>query len=109
VHEDPTIFILDDDESFVAALGRLLRGEGFHTRSWTSAVKFLAEHDTKAPGCLLTDLIMPEMSGLDLQRALRTAGCIRPIVFITGEGSMTTTVIGMRAGGELSAEARAEH
>lgn len=96
--QDPTVFILDDDASFVAALGRLLNSEGFHTRSWTSARTFLAEHDPEAPGCLLTDLVMPEMSGLELQCALKAAGCIRPIVFITGEGDMTTAVTGMRAG-----------
>jgi RNA polymerase sigma factor (sigma-70 family) len=98
VREDPAVFILDDDESLVAALGRLLSGEGFRTRGWTSAKTFLAEHDPDAPGCLLTDLIMPEMGGLELQRALIAAGCGRPIVFITGEGDMTTTVEGMRAG-----------
>jgi FixJ family two-component response regulator len=98
MHDGPAVFILDDDESFVAALGRLLSGEGFRTRGWTSAKTFLAEHDPDAPGCLLTDLIMPEMSGLELQRALTAAGCGRPIVFITGEGNMITAVEGMRAG-----------
>ena len=98
MHDGPAVFILDDDESFVAALGRLLSGEGFRTRGWTSAKTFLAEHDPDAPGCLLTDLIMPEMSGLELQRALIAAGCGRPIVFITGEGDMISAVEGMRAG-----------
>jgi RNA polymerase sigma factor (sigma-70 family) len=98
MHEDPAVFILDDDESFVTALGRLLSGKGFRTRGWTSAKTFLAEHDPDAPGCLLTDLNMPEMSGLELQRALTAAGCGRPIIFITGKGDMVTTVEGMRAG-----------
>lgn len=98
MHDGPVVFIVDDDESFVAALGRLLSGEGFRTRGWTSAKTFLAEHDPDAPGCLLTDLIMPEMSGLELQRALIAVGCGRPIVFITGEGDMITAVEGMRAG-----------
>ena len=66
----PTVFVLDDDESFVRALDRLLRAEGFETRTWTSAKAFLAEHDPSLPGCLVTDLIMPEMSGLELQRQL---------------------------------------
>jgi RNA polymerase sigma factor (sigma-70 family) len=98
MNEDPAVFILDDDESLVSALCRLLNGEGFRTRGWTSAKTFLAEHDPDAPGCLLTDLSMPEMSGLELQRALTAAGCGRPIVFITGKGDMITTVEGMRAG-----------
>jgi FixJ family two-component response regulator len=95
---DPTVLILDDDESFVTALDRLLRAEGFHTRTWTSPGKFLAEHDPDAPGCLLTDLIMPEMDGLELQSALLAARCIRAIVFLTGYGDVSTTVTGMRAG-----------
>jgi RNA polymerase sigma factor (sigma-70 family) len=98
MHEDPAVFVLDDDESLVTAVCRLLNGEGFRTRGWTSARTFLAEHDPDAPGCLLTDLSMPEMSGLELQRALTAAGCDRPIVFITGKGDMTSTVEGMRAG-----------
>jgi FixJ family two-component response regulator len=98
MQEDPTVFVLDDDESIVAAVCRLLKAEGFRTRGWTSARKFLAEHDPGAPGCLLTDLSMPEMNGLELQRTLTAAGCERPVVFITGKGDMTTTVEGMRAG-----------
>ena len=94
----PTVFVLDDDESFVRALDRLLRVEGFVTRTWTSARTFLAEHDPATPGCLVTDLIMPEMNGLELQRHLAAQGCVRPIVFITGRGDMSTAVEGMRAG-----------
>jgi len=95
---DPTVFVLDDDESFVRALDRLLRAEGFATRTWTSANTFLSEHDPSLPGCLVTDLIMPEMSGLELQRKLLAQGCVRPIVFITGRGDMSTAVEGMRLG-----------
>jgi RNA polymerase sigma factor (sigma-70 family) len=98
MHEDPAVFVLDDDESLVVAVCRLLNVEGFRTRGWTSAKTFLAEHDRDAPGCLLTDLSMPDMNGLELQQALSAAGCARPIVFITGKGDMTTTVEGMRAG-----------
>jgi len=94
----PTVFVLDDDESFVRALDRLLRAEGFATRTWTSANTFLQEHDPSLPGCLVTDLIMPEMNGLELQRKLLAQGCVRPIVFITGRGDMTTAVEGMRRG-----------
>jgi FixJ family two-component response regulator len=94
----PTVFVLDDDESFVRALDRLLRAEGFATRTWTSVNMFLAEHDPSLPGCLVTDLMMPEMSGLELQRKLLAQGCVRPIVFITGRGDMTTAVEGMRRG-----------
>jgi len=94
----PMVFIVDDDESFVRALERLLRAEGFTTRSWTSVTTFLAEHDPNLPGCLVTDLIMPDMSGIELQRRLLGQGCLRPIVFITGAGDMSTAVEGMRMG-----------
>lgn len=95
---DQTVFVLDDDESFATALGRLLRAEGFRVRIWTSATEFLAEHDPLEGGCLLADLQMPEISGLELQRLLRARGSLRPIVFITGRGDMSTAVEGMRAG-----------
>jgi FixJ family two-component response regulator len=94
----PTVFVLDDDESFVRALDRLLRAEGFATRTWTSANAFLADHDPSLPGCLVSDLVMPEMSGLELQRRLLGQGCVRPILFITGRGDMSSAVEGMRLG-----------
>jgi FixJ family two-component response regulator len=94
----PTVFVLDDDESFVRALDRLLRAEGFTTRTWTSVSVFLAEHDPDLPGCLVTDLMMPDMTGIELQRRLVDQGCRRPIVFITGRGDMSTAVEGMRMG-----------
>jgi FixJ family two-component response regulator len=92
------VFLLDDDESVVRALARLLHAHGFTASGWTSAREFLAAHDPDVPGCLITDLIMPEMSGLELQRALAARGCLRPIVFITAMGDVPTTVEGMRAG-----------
>lgn len=95
---DSTVFILDDDESFLKAISRLLRIDGFTVRCWTSASEFLSEHDPRVPGCLLTDLLMPEMSGLELQRRLLAQGSQRPVVFITGRGDMTVAVEGMRAG-----------
>ena len=94
----PTVFILDDDEAFARALDRLLRAEGFATRTWTSVTTFLAEHDPDLPGCLVTDLLMPDMTGIELQRRLIVQGCFRPIVFITGAGDMSSAVEGMRMG-----------
>jgi FixJ family two-component response regulator len=94
----PTIFVIDDEESVAKALARILYAEGFSPQVWTSATAFLAEHDPEVPGCIVTDLIMPEMSGLDLQHALLTNGCIRPIIFVTARGDVPTTVTGMRAG-----------
>lgn len=95
---EPTVFVLDDDDSFLKAIARLLRVDGFDVRCWTSASAFLAEHDPGVPGCLLTDLLMPEMSGLELQRRLLALGSQRPVIFVTGRGDMTVAVEGMRAG-----------
>jgi FixJ family two-component response regulator len=93
-----TVFLLDDEEAVVVALGRLLQAEGFVTRSWTSAAMFLDSHDVDCPGCLVADMRMPGMSGLELQRALSARGSDRPIVFVTGQGDIPTTVEAMRAG-----------
>src|SRR5687768_9483861 len=94
----PVVFIVDDDKSVAEAMARLLRAEGFVARTFNSASEFLIHHEPGIPGCLITDLIMPEMNGLDLQRALLAQGCTRPIVFVTGRGDVGTTVTGMRAG-----------
>jgi FixJ family two-component response regulator len=94
----PVVFLLDDEEAVVVALARLLRASGFEVRSWTSASEFLEAHDAETPGCLVTDVRMPGMSGLELQRALFERGIDRAIVFITGQGDIPTTVQAMRAG-----------
>lgn len=95
---DATVFVLDDDNSFGQALGRLLRAEGFRVRTWTSAAAFLAQHEPETVGCLLANLLMPEMSGLELQHRLLEQGSQRPIVFITDRGDISSAVQGMRAG-----------
>jgi FixJ family two-component response regulator len=94
----PVVYLLDDEESIVVALSRMLQGEGFEIRTCTSAFSFLNSHDPEVPGCLVTDVLMPQMSGLQLQRALVTSGSDRPIVFITGQGDIPTTVQAMKAG-----------
>lgn len=94
----PIVFLLDDDASVLAALGRILRANGFSTRSWTSPGAFLAAHDAETPGCLVTDLRMPGMSGLEVQSALLARGIDRPIIFVTAQGDLPSTVLGMKAG-----------
>jgi FixJ family two-component response regulator len=94
----PIVFLLDDDQAVVLSLGRMLQASGFAVRTWTSAAEFLEAHDADAPGCLVTDLRMPEMSGLELQRALLQRGTDRAIVFVTGQGDIPTTVQAMKAG-----------
>jgi len=97
-NNEPTVFLVDDDASIVSALSRGLTAEGFNVRSWTDALAFLREHDPTIPGCLITDVAMPSLSGLELQSELSGSGCMRPIVFITGRGDIPMSVKAMRAG-----------
>jgi RNA polymerase sigma factor (sigma-70 family) len=94
----PIVFLLDDEPAVVVALTRMLQASGFTVSSWTSAAAFLEAHDAETPGCLVVDVRMPEMSGLELQRVLLTRGIDRATVFITGQGDIRTTVQAMKAG-----------
>ncbi|MEJ1965431.1 MAG: response regulator [Gammaproteobacteria bacterium] len=94
----PVVFLLDDDETIVLALSRMLRADGFTVRAWTSALDFLESHNPETPGCLVADVLMPAINGLDLQQLLRLRDCMRPIVFITGCADMPTAVQAMKAG-----------
>jgi FixJ family two-component response regulator len=80
---DPTISVIDDDESVRRALRRLIRSAGFDVETFRSAEDFLASGEGYAPACLILDVRMPGMSGLELQRRLATSGRHIPIVFIT--------------------------
>lgn len=94
----PTIFLLDDEPAVVVAIAGMLQASGFDVRTWTSAARFLEEHDADTPGCLVTDLRMPGMSGLELRQALLDRGIDRATVFINGQGDIPTTVQAMKAG-----------
>jgi len=80
------------------ALGRLLRSAGFEVRTFPSPQVFLNEHDATAPGCVVLDLSMPGLDGLQIQQALSRAGDGCPIVFITGHGDIASSVSAMKAG-----------
>jgi len=101
------VHIVDDDPSFLAAVARLLRANGFSVKTYSSAQKFLAQRDADAPGCVLADLQMPEMSGLDLQAALAQTSNPLPILFLTGHGDIPSSVQAMRDGAEDFLEKRA--
>jgi len=94
----PIVFLLDDEHSVVVALARMLQSSGFTVRPYTSVAEFLEAHDAETPGCLVADVRMPEMSGLELQRTLLARGIDRAIVFVTGQGDIPTTVQAMKAG-----------
>jgi len=93
-----TIFIVDDDADVCRALGRLLRSAGYNTRTFRSALEFLAEHDPEPAGCIILDLAMPELDGLEVQAMLAASGCLRPVIFLTGNGTIPMTVTAIRAG-----------
>lgn len=93
-----TVFIVDDDPDVCRAVGRLVRGAGYEVREYNSARDFLVAHESEPPGCLLLDLSMPEVDGLQLQQSLAAAGCHRPIVFLSANGDVHNTVRAMKAG-----------
>ncbi len=95
-----TVYIVDDDISFLRSLSRLLRASGFHVVAHTSATEFLSMVEPGMRGCLVTDLMMPGMDGMALQAALQKAGSTLPMLFLTGHGDIPTTVQAMRRGAE---------
>jgi two-component system, LuxR family, response regulator FixJ len=98
--QSATVFVVDDDVSFLRSLSRLLRVAGFQVVIHNSAAEFLAELQPDLKGCVITDLMMPGMDGMALQAALRKAGSDLPILFLTGHGDIPTTVQAMRGGAE---------
>ncbi len=97
---DPTVFVIDDDPSFLTAVTRLLKGLGFTVRSFASATAFLKELSPGLRGCVVVDLQMPGLSGLDLQQSLSQAENPLPVIFLTGQGDIPSTVQAMRSGAE---------
>jgi FixJ family two-component response regulator len=94
----PTVFIVDDDPSHRDSLQFLLESSGLVVRSFSSARDFLNGADPEMPGCLLLDVRMPGMDGLELQRKLAEAKISLPIIFITGHGTVSMSVRAMKAG-----------
>ncbi len=94
----PTVFVVDDYAPVRSAVSRLLRAAGFAVAAFASAERFLAQYDPHAPGCLVLDLDMPAVHGLDLQRILATKGSVLPIIFLTGHGDIPKSVQAMKRG-----------
>ena len=94
----PIIFIVDDDPSIRLALENLISSTGQQAYTYESAKDFLRDCPRDPSGCLILDVQMPGLSGLDLQGALNHAGIHLPIIFITGHGDIPTTVRAMKAG-----------
>ncbi len=93
-----TVFVVDDAREVRTALSRVLGAAGYEVRAFESAERFLEDQDGEVPGCLLLDICMPGMSGLDVQRALAGTKRGRPIVFLTGHGDIQTSVHAMKVG-----------
>ena len=94
----PTVFIVDDDEGIREGLSLLLETIGQPCELYSSAVEFLDAYDPSKSGCLVLDIRMPRMTGLDLQEKLNECGSTLPIIFITGHGDVPMAVEAMRRG-----------
>jgi FixJ family two-component response regulator len=96
--ERPIVFVVDDDTSMRDALRNLLRSVGLAVETFGSAHEFLSSPNSKGPGCLVLDVRLPGLSGLDLQRQLNEADVQIPIIFISGHGDIQMSVRAMKAG-----------
>lgn len=94
----PTIHVVDDDESFHMAVSRLLRAAGYEVRNYTDVGHFLLTDFNCAPGCILLDVRMPGVNGLDLQEALAMRTETLPVIFLSGYADVPSTVRAMKAG-----------
>ena len=95
---EPTVFIVDDDAPLRESLRNLIRSVGLRVELFASAQEFLQSRQPDAPSCLVLDVRMPGLSGLDLQKQTSDAGREIPIIFITGHGDVPMTVRAMKAG-----------
>ncbi len=95
---DSIVWIVDDDEAVCDSLGLLLKTVGLRARTFPDGKSFLDDFEDDLPGCVVVDLRMPGMSGLELQDALHRRRSTVPIIFITGHGTVDSAVHAMRAG-----------
>jgi FixJ family two-component response regulator len=93
-----TVHVVDDDVSWRTSAARLLSAAGYQVVSYESATRFLESADLDAPGCILLDLRMPGLTGLQLQQRLAEMRHVLPIVFVSGHGDIPTTVLAVKAG-----------
>ena len=98
VELEPTVFVVDDDALVRRSMERLIRIAGFKVQTFESAQDFLDYHRSEGPACLVLDVRLPGLSGLDLQRELNQSGRQIPIVFLTGHGDIPMSVRAIKAG-----------
>jgi len=94
----PQVYVIDDDESMRRSVKRLLKSHGFEAETFSSAGDFLSLERAAGPACLVLDLSLPGMSGIDLQKEMEKRKIDLPIVFITGYGDIPTSVEAMKGG-----------
>ncbi len=94
----PTVFIVDDEPAVLKSLSRLMRSAKLVALTFSSPQEFLDQYDPEMPGCLILDVAMPGMGGLQLQQALIMKGSEIPIIFLTGHGEMPMSVRAMKRG-----------
>jgi FixJ family two-component response regulator len=96
--EIPTVFVVDDDSNIRASIQGLLKSAGLRAECFETAEQFLQRKPSQGPSCLILDVSLPGMSGLDFQQKLRDVGLQIPIIFVTGYGDIPMTVKAMRSG-----------
>jgi FixJ family two-component response regulator len=94
----PTVYLVDDDPDVLKAVDRLLQSVGLRVVAYPSPQQFLEGYDRNVPSCLVLDLALPGLSGLELQRALEQEASVLPIIFLTGRGDIATSVQAMKHG-----------
>jgi FixJ family two-component response regulator len=92
------IYLVDDDPGVLKALTRMLNTKGYEVRAFSSSTDFLDRHDRSVPGCAIFDVSMPDLDGMELQKAMKARGVERPVIFVTGAGDIPMTVQAMRNG-----------
>jgi len=95
---DPVVYVVEDDEALRSLLRALAQSIGLTCRTFPSANKFLEQYDPRQPGCLVLDVFMPGMSGLELQDELNRRGAVIPVIFITGHADVASAVAAVRHG-----------
>jgi len=97
-HATPIVFVVDDDASVRRSLELLIRSQGWQAETFASAQEFLARSRVIAPSCLILDITLPDLNGLDVQQRIAADRIDMPIIFITGYGDVPMTVQAMKAG-----------
>jgi len=95
---DPIIFVVDDDQAVRLSTEMLIRSMGLRVEAFESASEFLEDFDPQQPGCVILDIRMPGMSGLELQEHLNQVGAAIPVIFVTGHGDVPMAVRAMKLG-----------